>query len=72
MFEIVGALITSFFEPRLTKKRNGAYILARNQAGEEVIIHDPYGHTLTVKNDEKYDEMSILLLKCERDRKSVV
>ena len=66
MFEIVGALITSFFEPRLTKKRNGAYILARNQSGEEVIIHDPYGQSVSIKNDEKYDEMSILLLKCER------
>lgn len=59
MFEIIGTIINSFIKPKI---HTGAYIFTQNQHGESVIIYDPY------KQDETCieDEMSVLLLKCER------
>jgi len=59
MFEIIGTIINSFIKP---KKYTGAYIFTQNQHGESVIIYDPYKHIETSVEDE----MSVLLLKCER------
>jgi hypothetical protein len=62
MFEIIGTIISSFIKPKISKIHTGAYIFTRNQHGESVIIHDPYKQVETCIEDE----MSVLLLKCER------
>lgn len=62
MFEIIGTIINSFIKPKVKKIHTGAYIFTQNQHGESVIIYDPYKQVETCTEDE----MSILLLKCER------
>jgi ribosomal protein S15P/S13E len=62
MFEIIGTIISSFIKPKISKIHTGAYIFTQNQHGESVIIYDPYKQVETGIEDE----MSILLLKCER------
>jgi hypothetical protein len=66
MFETVGALITSFFQPRVKKIHTGSYIFTRNQSNESVIIYNPIQPSYSDVHSEQCDEMSILLLKCER------
>ena len=62
MFEIIGTIINSFIKPKVKKIHTGAYIFTQNQHGESVIIYDPYKQVESCVEDE----MSILLLKCER------
>ncbi len=62
MFEIIGTIINSFIKPKITKIHTGAYIFTQNQHNESVIIYDPYKQVETCVEDE----MSVLLLKCER------
>ncbi len=62
MFEIIGTIINSFIKPKITKIHTGAYIFTHNQHDESVIIYDPNKRVETCIEDE----MSILLLKCER------
>jgi hypothetical protein len=62
MFEIIGTIINSFIKPKIKTIHTGAYIFTQNQHGESVIIYDPYKQVETCIEDE----MSVLLLKCER------
>lgn len=64
MFEIIGAIITSFINPRIKKIHNGAYIFTQNQCDEDVVIYDPYKQVVSYVHDDS--DMSVLLLKCER------